>query len=89
MVAEYIAPLNLEYIFKNTLAGSSEVFFGLFFIAISVVAGLFRMPNTIFLLMIGLAGLMLYGWIPSGFYILVLLVAGTIVFWQVSRIVKT
>ncbi|HED05181.1 MAG TPA: hypothetical protein ENI61_00685 [Ignavibacteria bacterium] len=88
MVAQYIAPLNLEFILVNLLAGSREIFMGLFFIAISVLAGILKMQKQIFVVMIGLSGILLYGWFGKGFYILILLIAGMVVFYNVSKIVK-
>ena len=88
MVSEYIAPLNLEYILINLLAGSREIFMGLFFIVMSILAGVFRMPSGIFLTMIALSGVLLYSWFQGGFYIIILLITGAIVFWNVSKLVK-
>ena len=88
MVSEYISPLDLEYIFINLFAGSREIFMGLFFIVISVLAGIFRMPSQVFVTMIALSGVLLYAWFQGGFYIIILLITGAIVFWNVSRLVK-
>ena len=88
MVSEYIAPFDLEYILINLLAGSREIFMGLFFIAMSILAGIFRMPSRIFLTMIALSGVLLYSWFQGGFYIIILLITGAIVFWNVSKLVK-
>jgi len=87
-MAEYIAPLDLKNIFLNIFAGSQEVFMGLFFIGISVLAGLFKMPNSVFLMMVGLAGIILYNWFGGGLYIIIILITGIIVFSAISNIVK-
>lgn len=88
MASEYIFPLNLKYLFVNVFAGSPEIFTGLLFIGISILAGLFRMPNQIYALMIVLSGILLYGWIGGGFYVIIILLVGISVFWIIARIVK-
>lgn len=85
---DYIEPLNLKHIFVDTLAGSPEIFTAITFIGLCIGAGLFRMPNVIFMLMIVLATVMLSKFIVGGIYLLVLLVVGISVFWAISRIVK-
>lgn len=88
MTSEYIAPLNLKYIMINVFAGSPNIFMGIFLVGISILAGIFKMSGEVFLLMIALSGIILYGWFGEGFYILVLLVSGMIVFWILSKLVK-
>lgn len=88
MASEYIAPLNLKYILINTFAGTQAVFMGIFFIMLGVLGGLFRMPDRIFLVMVALAGVMLYGWFGGGVYLLVLILVGIVVSYGISRIVK-
>ena len=85
----YIAPLDLKYIFQNVLAGSPNIFMGLFFLAISVTSGLFKIQNQVFLLLIGLSSIILYGWFGGGFYLLTIIITGLVVFWTVKRIVST
>lgn len=84
----YTEPLNLKYIFLNLLAGSPEIFAGIIFVAISILAGRFKMPNIIYALMLVLAGILLYDWIGAGYYIFIILIVGIVVFWVISRIVK-
>jgi hypothetical protein len=52
MPSEYIAPLSLKLIFVDTFAGSPEIFTGIVFMALCIGAGLFRMPNIVFMMMI-------------------------------------
>ena len=87
-MADYIAPLDLQQIFLNIFAGSQEVFLAIFLLGISVLAGIFRMPGVIFLIMVALAGILLYAWLGGGLYILIIVVAGMIIFSIVSRLVK-
>jgi hypothetical protein len=88
MTATYIDPLNLKYLFVNTFAGSSLVFGFIFFIGISILAGMFKMPNIIYLIMLALASIMLQGWIGGGFYLLAVLIASLVAFFAISKIVK-
>ena len=88
MASTYIAPLDLKYIFLNVFAGSTEIFMGLFFIGISILAGIFKMPSQIYLLMIALSAVILYLDFGAGFYPFVILIAGLITYMAVSRIVK-
>lgn len=88
MTSEYIAPLNLKYIFVNVLAGSQGIFLGLAFIAMCVLAGLFKMPERTFLLMVILSSILLYNWFGAGLYILVLLLVGATIYWAISKMVK-
>lgn len=88
MVSEYIAPLNLQYIFQNVFAGSPEIFLGILFIALSILGGLFRMQGGVYLLLVGLAGLMLYSWVGGGFFIMTLVIGSLIIFWSISKIVN-
>lgn len=89
MTTAYINPLNLKYIFQNVFAGNGDVFFILFMLGISILAGVFRMNNMTFLVLIGLSSVMLYSWFGGGFYVTVIFITGLIVFWGVKRIVRT
>ena len=84
----WLEPLNLECILVNTFAGSMELFI---FIALMVIAGMgayFRMMNTTLLIMFGLFAILMAQFM-SGFYFLVILIAGLIVSVSIGRIVKT
>lgn len=88
MVSDYIQPLDLKYIFINVLSGNHLVFTGIFLIALSIIAGLFKMPNSIFLIMLALSSIFLYNWFGGGIYLLVMLIGGMITFWGISKIIK-
>ena len=87
-MSDYIAPLNLQYIFQNVLAGSPAIFMTIFFIAFSIASGYFRMNGGIYLLLMGLAGILLYGWFGGGLYIIIIIIGGLITYWTISRLVK-
>lgn len=88
MALEYIQPLNLEKIFLQIFAGSLEIFIAMLFLAMCVVAGLFRMSDKVFVLMVILASVMLGRILPTGLFLLVLIIAGISLFWAISRIMK-
>ena len=88
MALEYLAPLGLKMIFQNTLSGNVEIFMAIFFIGMSILAGLFRMRGETFLLMMALAGILLVGWLGGGFYLLLVIMGGLIVYWMITRLVK-
>ena len=85
---EFTAPLDLVTIFGNMLAGSS---LGLSFIAIiflGALAGRFRMPNAILLVMIALMPVIVAGYFGDFYLVVIMLLAifvpYTIVRW-ISR----
>ena len=88
MVTEYIDPLNLKYLFESSLAGSPAIFFGLFIIAFSVLAGTFRMKGEIFLFLIALSSIILYNWFQGGLYVLVIFIGGLLIFKAISKVVS-
>lgn len=88
MSIEYVAPLDLKKIFVEILAGSTEVFTGILFILICVLAGFFRMTDRTFMIMIILSAVLLWEFIGFGLYLIVLVASGMVIFWSISRIVK-
>ena len=88
MTAAYIAPLNLEYIFQNVLAGSPDIFIGLFFITLAILAGYFKMSGENFLIMMGLSGIILYSWLQGGWFIFTIIIGGMILIWMISKMIR-
>ena len=88
MASDYIAPLGLKYIFVNVFAGSFDIFTGILFIGISILAGIFKMPIEAYLIMILLSSILLYDWITGGIYPLIILILGLVVYYIISRIIK-
>lgn len=83
----FIQPLNLECLLVNTFSGSFTIFIGLAYILISIFAARFRMPNSIFLVMVGLFSILMANYI-QGIYLIVIVIGGLISFYSMSRIVK-
>lgn len=84
----YIPPLQLDYVLQNVLAGSQYIFLGIFFLALSIMAGSFKMNGRVYLLMIGLAGIMLYSFLGVGLYLAVIIVGGATASYSFMRLVK-
>ena len=87
-MTSWVQPLDLQTIFVNYLSGTWEIFSFIAILVIAALAATFRMPNQIYALILVLAGILLYGWIGGGFYIIIVLLVGIAVFWAISRIVK-
>lgn len=83
----FIQPLNLQCLLVNTFSGSIEIFTAISFIVISAMAARFRMPNSIFLVMIGLFSVLMSQYM-RGIYVLVMIITGLISFYSISKIVK-
>jgi len=86
-MADYIAPLDFQYVFQNVLSGSPDIFLAILLIGFSILAGIFRMSGRIYLLMFGLAGIVLYGWFGGPILLLTLVIGGIIVFYFISKII--
>jgi len=86
-MASWNEPLDLEYWLVNTFSGSVEIFVFLAFIMMAGMAAYFRMQNTILLIMIALFTVMMARYM-GGMYVLVVLVAGLLTFYSISKIMK-
>jgi len=86
----FIEPLNLEYLLINTLAGSPTIFIFLAILSIAVLAAMFKMPNIIFLVMIGLFAIVFgyLGGVFSGLYAFFIIIASVVTFYSVGKIFK-
>lgn len=88
MTSAYIAPLDLKYIFQNVLAGSPDIFFALFMIGFSILAGNFKMRGGTYLILFGLSSIILYSWIGGGLFSLVIFIGGLLIFWAISNVMR-
>lgn len=83
----YTEPLDLFEIFVVTFAGTPELFSFISAIVIAGMAAYFRMPDKIFLVMIGLFAVFTAGYFPA-FYLIAVVLTGLLVFYSIARIVK-
>lgn len=84
----FINPLDLEYIFVNTLSGNFYIFLFILMIVIGGLAAKFRMPNYIALTMFALMGIMIDNENTNGLYVFSTIFVGLVSFFAISRIVK-
>lgn len=82
-----IQPFDLEKIFLVTLAGTPEIFAFICIIGMSIASAYFKLNNTIFLIMIGLFGIIMAGNF-GGIYLLTLIFMGLVTFHAISKIIK-
>jgi len=82
----YIEPLNLECIFVNNFAGSPDYFLGLAFIVLAALSGIFRMNQTIFLILVGLFVTLMagFGGLPT-MLLLVFIAIGSLIFFGITK----
>ena len=83
-----VQPLNLEYWFVNTLAGSPIVFIGLMTILISALAAKFRM-NTFNFAMILAIFAVLMATLADWFLFFVILISGFMIYFTLGRLFRT
>lgn len=83
----FIEPLNLECLFVNIFAGSTEVFTFLAVIFIAAGAGFFKMNSAVAMIMIGLFAIIMYPF-TSALYVLTVFIGGLAAFIILSRIMK-
>ena len=83
----YIEPLDLKSILVTNLAGSTNIFIFLAIIVIAALAGRFRMPNSIALIMFVLFSVLLAAYIP-GIYFLMICIGGMVIFYGIGKIIK-
>jgi len=88
MSSAYISPLNLQYIFQNVFSGSPDIFFAIFMIVFSILAGYFRMGSLTYVMLLALASIMLYAWFGGGLYLIIVFIGGLLIFWVISKLVK-
>lgn len=87
--SSYVAPLQLDKIFINMFAGSPTIFFAIFIMVFSILAGYFRMGSLTYVMLLALASIMLpvfFG--SSGLYLIVIFIGGLLIFWVISKLVK-
>jgi hypothetical protein len=83
----WIQPLDLECIFVNTFSGSMDIFMGVAFLVIAILAGKFKMMNITIALMYGLF-VILTTWVFTGWLLLMLLITSFGIAYWFSKTVK-
>jgi len=80
----FIEPLNLYYWLVTTFSGNLTIFLALAFLVIAALSAMFRMPNIITFVGVGLFIIMLSTFVGN-ILILFLVVAGIVIFWQLAK----
>lgn len=84
----FIAPLNLQCLLVNNFAGSMEIFTFIAFMFIAGIGAYFRMVNWVVLVMLALFAIIMAQFF-QGIYFLAILIAGLVVGYILSKIVKS
>jgi len=80
-------PLALEDFIINTISGSVEIFVFLAIMLFASLAGMFRMPKSIFLSLLALFGIMFSVYV-GGFYLLIILLVGFLLYGALEKVFK-
>lgn len=80
-------PLDLEKIFVVDFAGSQEIFTFAAILLVSIAFSKFGLPNKIALPLFALFGVIMSQYI-GGLYVLVILFAGIVTYYSLSKIVR-
>lgn len=83
-----IEPLDLQTIFVNYFAGTLEIFFFLAMIAFAIMGAKFRMPNQIFLILMGLFVVVMANFYPL-LYTITIFVVGLFFYYTISKLIKS
>lgn len=84
-----IQPLDLESIFVNHVAGSMIIFFFLAIAGFAYLGSRFRMPNQVFLVLMGLFVILMGSFGLQAVYTLVIFIAGLVFYYSLSKLIKT
>ncbi len=85
-MANWLEPLKLETIFVNVFAGDPQFFMVISLIAISALAGFFRMTALILFFMLGLFLLMFSEFAMDYLFVLFAIIAGLAIGFSISKI---
>ncbi len=85
MVA-WLEPLKLETVLVNVFAGDPQFFMVISLIAISALAGFFRMTALILFFMLGLFLLMFSEFAMDYLFVLFAIIAGLVIGFSISKI---
>lgn len=80
----FINPLDFDQIFVNELAGSVPIFGILAFIVIGILAARFRMPNLVFLILIGVFVVFTFFALPFAQGFMIMIVTSVIILFAVG-----
>ena len=85
---DWIEPLALQTWIINVFAGDGTYFAIISLFVITAMAGYFRMNGISLAFMIGIFLLMFSGYVPPSLVIFITIIAGLLIGYSVSKIVK-
>ena len=80
-------PLNLQEILVNYFAGTLEIFFFIALAGFAFAAAKFRMPNMVFVILMGLFVIVMANYFPL-LYTLTIFVFGLFLYYTIAKLIK-
>ena len=87
--ANITQPLDLQRILVNHFAGGMDIFFFIALVFFGYLAAVYRMPNKIFLMLMVLFVVLLAGFGYTILYTIAIFAAGMIIYWTLSKVIKS
>lgn len=84
----WIEPLAMQTWMINVLTGSNEIFMAIALLAISALAGFFRMTGYVLIVMVTLFLVMFRDYVDGGVLLLIIAVGGVLIGTQIKKLVS-
>ena len=84
----WIEPLNLEAWVINVISGTTGIFTAVALFCIAGMSAYFRMTGMTLVLMIGVFFIMFSGYVDQSIYFVLVSLAGLVIGYWISRVVK-
>ena len=88
MVDAFVNPFDFKTIIIDYVLGTEQLFMFAFIIIYSYVAAKYNFSTGIYLILLAIGGLMFAFWIGSGWYFLIVVVIGIILFRILGRFIS-
>ena len=86
-MANWINPFDFQTIFVNTLSGTWTIFIFIILIAVSYLAGRFRLNDRVFVILLLLFGITMAPQL-GGLYVLMIIITGLATYYGLAKVVK-
>ena len=87
MPSTYIEPMDFKTIFIDYFLGSEQLFMYAFVIIFAYVAAKYGFSNKVFLSLLAVGGLLFAFWLGNGWYFLIVVIIGFIIYRLVGRFI--
>lgn len=84
----FVEPLELQTILINIFAGDFRIFTAISLLAITGLAGYFRMTGIVLMFMIGLFFIMFSDFVDVSIYFILISIGGLLIGYWISKVVK-